>query len=741
LTGTQSAVVQGPALDHSAARSAARAGSSFRADIALAQAARAQRLASARLAYEALRRDVVGRHMATMPLSRIKETTQGRLRLGAIEKAGFRTVGAVAAAGPYRLRSIPGVGPQTAAHVIAAAHQLQTMMEQETRIRFDPDGRTEPQTVLLGELREYEVAKNQLPASDAGARRITDELDAVLKGAARASSRLRMFFSGPGKKQASRDDLDRLRALMASPDAGSLQRRLDEILRQPRLDSARLWEDYQARAVAYNGLLIEISGLATDKEASQGFLPNELARRVHEHPLDLSLMKVSLRGYQAFGAKFALAQQRAIIGDEMGLGKTVQALAAACHLYSQDQRHSLVVCPASVLINWTREVRRHTRLEAYRLHGPNRDANYLVWARRGGIAVTTYETLRGLGTPDSQPDGPALAMLIVDEAHYAKNPEAARTKAVCAWASRTGRVVFLTGTPMQNNVEEFRALVSHLHPRLASTMVPANGVLSSTRFRQAVAPVYLRRNQDDVLTELPPRLDTQEWVELDGADLRAYREAVFAGNFMAMRRAAYAPGTPAGSAKLRRLAELVEEATANDRKVVVFSYFRDVLQTVTGMIGWRAIGPLTGSVTVSARQGMIDEFSSRKEPAVLVSQIQAGGVGLNIQAASVVILAEPQWSPAVEDQAIARCHRLGQVRRVDVYRILAENSVDQRMLEIISTKAHLFDEYARRSDLKDMTPDAVDVSDLDTTRETATQAEAERRILEMERKRLRMESP
>lgn len=132
---------------------------------------------------------------------------------------------------------------------------------------------------------------------------------------------------------------------------------------------------------------------------------------------------------------------------------------------------------------------------------------------------------------------------------------------------------------------------------------------------------------------------------------------------MAMRRAAFAPGTVEDSAKLRSLVEIAEEATADGRKVVVFSFFR----------------------------------------------------------------------------AIARCHRMGQVRRVDVHRLLTEDSVDQRMLEILRVKADEFNEYARRSDLKDVTPDAVDISDLTAAREAATQAENERRIVEMERKRLRME--
>jgi SNF2 family DNA or RNA helicase len=180
-------------------------------------------------------------------------------------------------------------------------------------------------------------------------------------------------------------------------------------------------------------------------------------------------------------------------------------------------------------------------------------------------------------------------------------------------------------------------------------------------------------------------------------------------------------------------------AAAGNDTLVVFSFFRDVLDTVAATLGPKAVGPLAGTVPPVARQAMVDEFTAGTGLSVLVSQIQAGGIRLNIQAASVVIIAEPQWTPAIEEQAIARCHRMGQVRRGDVHRLLAEGSVDQRMLEILRVKADEFNEYARRSDLKEVTPDAVDISDLAAAKEAATRAENERRTVEMERKRLRME--
>ena len=711
----------------------------LRQSISVAVAAPPARLRAARATYELARDDVVRQQLAELPLARLKETTQGRLRLRLIEAAGYRTVGQAAAAGVVRLQQIQGVGPQTATQVVAAARQLANAMMQSVRLRFDPDARPAAQTRLLAELHAYGIARQ---AASPGPENLGDTaaaLDAVLTGSRRAASQLRMFFSGSRKRDEARIALSQLGDLMEVVHQSGLDARLQQglaTLAAKPPDAARLWQDYEERAVFYNGLLIEVGELAPDIESGQGFIPADIAQRVHQHPLDLSRMRASLRGYQAFGAKFALCQRRAMLGDEMGLGKSVEALAAMCHLHVEGQRHFLVVCPASVLVNWTHEISRHSELRSHRLHGPDRQRNFQAWTRTGGIAVTTYDSLRSL----PKPAGMDLGLLVVDEAHYTKNMNAERTKAVREWARTTSRVLFLTGTPMENRVEEFRVLVSHLQPGLLPHVSSVDGLIGAGHFRAAVAPVYLRRNQSDVLAELPPRVDTEEWVELRGRDWEAYRDAVAAGNFMAMRRAAYAPGHPADSAKLGRLVEIVEEASANRRKVVVFSYFRDVLDVIGAVLGDVAIGPLTGSTPPIHRQAMVDEFSARRVPAVLVSQIQAGGVGLNIQAASVVILTEPQWKPTSEDQAIARCHRMGQVRSVDVHRLLAEDTVDQRMLEILATKAVLFDEYVRRSELKDQSPDAVDISDLKAAQDVGNQVEAERRIIETERKRLRMEA-
>jgi SNF2 family DNA or RNA helicase len=160
---------------------------------------------------------------------------------------------------------------------------------------------------------------------------------------------------------------------------------------------------------------------------------------------------------------------------------------------------------------------------------------------------------------------------------------------------------------------------------------------------------------------------------------------------------------------------------ANQRKVVVFSYFRDVLNVVTAALGTHARGPITGSSSTTERQRIVDEFTDSATPVVLACQIEAGGVGLNIQAASVVILCEPQVKPSIEAQAIARAHRMGQVRSVQVHRLLIADSVDQRMLELLDSKAQLFDAYVRRSAIAEATPGAVDISEVQLARAIVAQ--------------------
>ncbi|MFG3159347.1 DEAD/DEAH box helicase [Streptomyces sp. NPDC048232] len=696
-----------------------------------------------RAALKPLHDEAVEQALDAIPVARLQDVTGGRLRLGAVEKSGLGTVRAVLDAGPYRLRQIPGVGQRTVDQIVAAARQLAEAAGEAAAVHLDVD-RPEPRTTaLVAALHVLVGAGPEARRALDAAAGLTRRLGPLLADARPAAGRIGLLLAGRVKKARALEAVAEIRSVTEEAERadtpGLLAQASVDLLRGPAGDLAA-WTDFELRSAEYYGVLGEIAGHASDTAAAEGFLPDDIAERVRGLRLDDSRRRVSLRGYQAFGARFALARRRVILGDEMGLGKTIQAIAALAHLAAGGHTHFLVVCPASVLVNWTREIEARSTLPVRPLHGPDRQDAFADWRERGGVAVTTFDSLRGFPDPggDDGPDGagpggpPAPAMLVVDEAHSVKNPQALRSQAVDRWAGRCEHVLFMTGTPMENRVAEFRNLVRMLDPALADRLEDGTGLTGSVAFRKAVAPVYLRRNQEDVLTELPSLQHTDEWEELSAADEDAYREAVREGNFMAMRRAAYA--RPEKSAKLGRLREIVREAGENGLKVVVFSNFRDVLRVVEDALGTPdgaeprpygpVFGPLTGAVPPARRQALVDAFTEVSGPAVLLAQIQAAGIGLNMQAASVVVVCEPQIKPTIEHQAVARAHRMGQVRPVRVHRLLATGGVDERMVRLLEKKTRLFDAYARRSAVAEATPDAVDVSDTDLARRIVEEEQA-----------------
>jgi SNF2 family DNA or RNA helicase len=343
------------------------------------------------------------------------------------------------------------------------------------------------------------------------------------------------------------------------------------------------------------------------------------------------------------------------------------------------------------------------------LHGEDLTDSLAAWLAEGGVAITSYTTLRVcelgrlLEEAEVSPD-----LCVADEAHYVKNPEAGRTQEARRVLERSDRVALLSGTPMENHPREFLELVRGIRPADAAEL-EALGIDSvrdgshAGTFQESTSRLYLRRNQEDVLTELPERLELEDWVDLGPADLAAYHGEVRSRNPMGMRRAVTL-GAGEGSAKLARLDELLEEYRAEGRKVLVFSYFLGVLEAVARRPG--ALEVLSGRLAPAERQALCDRFTEAEGFALLPAQIVAGGVGLNLQAASVVVLCEPQLKPSTEEQAIARAHRMGQTRRVLVHRLLARGTCDETLLELLAGKSELFDAYARESRVADLAPSA-----------------------------------
>lgn len=398
-----------------------------------------------------------------------------------------------------------------------------------------------------------------------------------------------------------------------------------------------------------------------------------------------------MRRYQEWGVKYILHQERVLLGDEMGLGKTIQAIATMVSLKNIGATHFVVVCPASVVTNWCREIVKHSKLKVYKAHGPTKKSEYNTWLEKGGVVVTTYESVTVF---DFDPEY-KFSQLIVDEAHYIKNRNAARTNRIIELSKHADRILLMTGTALENRVDEMISLIDILRPEIAKKLKEIAYMSSAKQFLNVVIPVYYRRKREDVLTELPELIENEEWCTMSTDEEKVYEKTVLSKNYMQIRRVSWNVEDLSFSSKMNRLIEIIEDAKNDDRKVLVFSYFLDTIRKICDTLGPDVcLTPINGSVSPNRRQEIIDEFDKAEPGTVLCSQILSGGTGLNIQAASVVVICEPQLKPSTENQAISRAYRMGQSRNVQVFRLLCDNSIDERITDMLKEKQAIFDTYA-----------------------------------------------
>lgn len=214
------------------------------------------------------------------------------------------------------------------------------------------------------------------------------------------------------------------------------------------------------------------------------------------------------------------------------------------------------------------------------------------------------------------------------------------------------------------------------------------------RFKREISVVYLRRTRKEVLAELPELIEYEEWGSLNSNEKIAYRRDVMNGDYMAMRRISFNIDDLKESTKANRIVEICDAAKEDDRKIIIFSFFRRTLEKLNYFLGDIVIGSIVGGISTVKKQEVLDQFEKAQGGAVLLAQIEAGGIGLNIQCASVIILCEPQFKPSSEKQAISRAYRMGQAKSVEVHRMLIEDSIDERLLDIIRRKQEIFDAYA-----------------------------------------------
>ena len=678
--------------------------------------------------------------LAEIPVGELKNSKAG-IRVGALEKAGFATLLDLYNAPNWKLRNIEGIGDKQVASIRNILNEFLKRLSGRSHIRLTTDEGDAKSRALITEMAKYRqcarIAKDAAP--------IVPELHSFVEETSAAvviRNRLGWFFSRRQTKEDTVFAVARLLKYVRSLQYERVKNLIGMHDEACGMSEAAALEDFKKNGASYYALIEKLTGTGKERELIYSSIPAQLAEEIDAFDLDTSGFQGDLRAYQGFGARYILTLGRVLLGDEMGLGKTIQAIAAMAHLYAKDpESRFLVVCPASVMVNWCREITKFSAIKAHLLHGALLEDSLDSWIRRGGAAVTNYESLsKIIGAVDGQMK---IDMLVIDEAHYIKNPEAKRTKYIHTLEDESERILMMTGTPLENKVDEMCELIGFVRPDLVKEIRSNAGMRHVPEFREILAPVYLRRQRDMVLDELPPLTIEEEWCAMTPSDRAAYMAEVQGGNFMGMRRVSFLQEDMETSSKAIRLKELCDLAMEEGRKVIVYSFFRDTIRKVIRLLGGTAdgtvaggtaagssagsaaglaagsaaglaagsaagsaaggtvVGSITGSTPVEERQDLIDRFTETPGGAVLVSQVQAGGTGLNIQAAGIVIFCEPQIKPSLEWQALSRVYRMGQVQNVLVYHLLCENTVDEAVRAILARKEEEFDLFAQESVIAD----------------------------------------
>ncbi len=440
-----------------------------------------------------------------------------------------------------------------------------------------------------------------------------------------------------------------------------------------------------------------------------------------------------LRPYQKVGFQWLKTLESCgfggILADEMGLGKTVQVIA---FLTTADREKSgltsLVVCPASLILNWQDELAKFApSLSVALIMGTAAERRRLIeGSAEADVWVTSYELLR---QDVEQYQTRQFYCCILDEAQHIKNQSTLASKAVKQVDCRQRFV--LTGTPVENRLSELWNLFDFLMPgylfshrgfveKLEKPVVKSGDQDAAAQLRKLVQPFMLRRLKKDVLKELPPKIEYVRRISLSEKERKIYHASALAAReglenaesgklailaaLTQLRQICCAPelcfeNYDGPDSKLDAALELCEGMVENGHQILLFSQFTSMLDRIRAQLDERKISNFTlqGSTSKEKRAQLVRSFNAGGASVFLIS-LKAGGTGLNLTAADVVIHYDPWWNLAAQDQATDRAHRIGQQSHVQVYKLIAKDTIEERILELQSQKAALMDAISAGSE-------------------------------------------
>ena len=391
----------------------------------------------------------------------------------------------------------------------------------------------------------------------------------------------------------------------------------------------------------------------------------------------------------------------------MGLGKTVQvAVALSLRLRKSTRRRSLVVVPTSLRLNWARELNRWAPDLSVGLVKGGFEDRRSYYMLPYNVLIASYEQVRAdFHSLNSE----EFDVVVLDEAQRIKNPNA-ETALACRVLRRDVSWA-LTGTPLENQVEDLVAVYRFVCPELITS------AMRQSEMHTRMQPFFLRRRKFDVLHQLPPIQIQDVYLELEGQQKQLY-DALWesrlnlpssgAGNsytssmlalITRLKQACNFEPVTGESAKLEALNLIIEGLESDDHKLLVFSQYVKTLQWLSRKLaGTVSIDIIHGGLSESDKDKAVSRFNSEPGPRVLLTSLKAGGVGLNLGTASHVVLFDRWWNPAVEQQAIHRAHRFERSRVLHVFQFQVVDSIEDRIATILSEKRQLFEEYVEAAD-------------------------------------------